>query len=587
MMVLLAWLLACRSPGPDPDPMGDSPIQTPGAWPVAVADVAVEAGFQDFVFGNHQRGRAALAADFDGDGFTDVYLGNPSDTSYVLRNTSAETGRLSFEAGPPVVDGALAWGGAAGDLDNDGDVDIFVAAGGNEDVERDRLFLNDSSPGDLRFADRTPEAGIEGPRPDGEPAPWASTGANLVDANADGLLDVFVNSFWRVGATDPTVWRAQNLLWLNQGDGTFEQVGQQVGFETEQKTMNSTWIDIDLDGDFDLFENNYKSENHLFVNQLAETGTLSFVDQTAELSLGGSDLRYPSRSFASAAADFNRDGYEDLVAFVRPYDPDDSPHRSGHTLFLNVEGRGFVDLTLLTGLNDPFVNWDGRAVGDGVMGSQVGDLNLDGIPDVWIGNGTPSNGTVNALYLSTGELVPTEVEGVTIAVPQYRNATALIDVPAPEVDGIEYAPYPYRTHGSLILDFDQDGIPELAVNNGGPGQMPTWVREPNRLFAFEYEVTPSWWHLTLRGDGDQVNRSAIGARVTVTVERDRDGATWIQRRWQHGGSGFAANEGLELMFGLGDADRIVDVEIVWPDGRVENLGPAPLRERVTKTYGDP
>ncbi|MEO0603999.1 MAG: CRTAC1 family protein, partial [Myxococcota bacterium] len=554
--MIVAFALACRPPL--------DVVQTPGEPPRAVTDVALEAGFQDLVFGHHQRGRAALAADFDRDGFTDVYLGNPGDTSYVLRNTSAETGQLSFAPGPVIAREVLAWGGAVGDLDNDGDVDLFVAAGGNEAVELDRLFLNVSDPKGLAFVDVSAEAGIQGPVQTGAvPAPWTSTGANLVDADNDGDLDVFVNSFWVRGSSDPRVWRAQNLLWRNDGAGAFTQVGAEVGFDTQQKTMNSTWLDVDLDGDLDLFENNFQSENHLFVNRMAETGRLSFEDRTAAWSIDG-DLRYPHRSFSSATADLNRDGYPDLVCFVRPYEPDDSPHRSGHIVFLNVEGRGFVDLTEHMGLNDPFVNWTGPAVGDGVMGSQVGDLNLDGIPDLFIGNGTPANGTVNALYLSTGELRVRRVDGVSVAVPQYRDATALVDVPAPQTGGIDYAPYPYRTHGTVIVDFDQDGVPELAVNNGGPGRMPTTVREPNRLFVFDFDVRPAWWHVTLEGDGERVNRSAIGARVTVTVERDRDGASWIVRRWLQGGSGFAANEGLELLFGLADADRIVDVEVVWP-----------------------
>ncbi len=558
----------------------DEPVQVPGAWPVRATDVALEAGFQDVGFGHHQRGRAALAADFDGDGLTDIYLGNPGDTSYVLRNTSAEKGRLSFEPGPTVLEGALAWGGAVGDVDNDGDADLFVAAGGNEAVELDRLFLNATEGARMAFAEVSGAAGIEGPQVGGSPAPWTSTGAALVDADRDGWLDIFVNSFWVAGSSDPDVWRAKNLLWHNQGDGTFREVGGEVGFVTEQKTMNSTWLDLDLDGDLDLFENNFTSDNHLFVNQLVETGGLGFEDRTAALSLAGSDLRYPERSFSSAAADLNRDGYPDLVVFVRPYEPEESPHQSGHTVFLNVEGRGFVDLTDEMGLNDPFVNWDGPARGDGVMGSQVGDLNLDGIPDVFVGNGTPKNGTVNALYLSTGELRRVRVDGARIAVPRYRNATDLIDGAAPPADGIDAAPYPYRTHGTLILDLDRDGVPELAVSNGGPGRMPDRVREPNRLFVFDYDEDPAWWHLGLEGDGKAVNTSAIGSRVTVTVERDRDGARWFVRRWLQGGSGFAANSGLELLFGLADADRIVDVEVVWPDGHIERRGPQNLRERV-------
>ncbi|MBX2799311.1 MAG: CRTAC1 family protein [Myxococcales bacterium] len=556
------------------------------AGPLTVRDVAVEANFQDDAFGHHKRGRACLAADLDNDGWTDVVIGNPGDESHVLLNTTGRTGVLSFEQGPVLAADAVFWGGTLGDLDNDGDVDVVMSGGGNETRAADEVFVNRFvEEGVLRFDRGARQAGIEGPAPEGDVLAWSSASAHVLDLDLDGKLDLFVNSYILPRAPDVD-WSGENLIWRNLGRGDFEEVGGPAGLTTARSTMNSSFIDIDNDGDFDLYESNHRYNNVMWRNMWMEEGELRFQNITPDDALAGGTMKYPRRSFASAVSDFNRDGFEDLFVFIRPVEPEDSPFRDGHVLFLNLEGQGFVEVSAHTGLNQPFINWRRDHAIDGVMGGQLGDVNVDGIPDVWIGQGRPLDGTSNLLFLSTGELRVVDIDGHTVAVPQFENASSFIDVPAPEPEDttIAFAPYPYRTHGTCIVDFDRDGVPEVAVTNGGPEDYPDVVREPNRLFDFTFEEPRTWLSVALQGDGEAVNRSAIGTKVVLTVQRDGDGAEWQHTQWLHGGSGFSAVNDLELFFGLANADRITELAIHWPDGRIDVEGEVPVNQRVIRGY---
>ncbi len=563
-------------------------MPSPLGPPIEVRDVAIDAGFQDSSFGHYKRGRSCLSADFDGDGWVDVLVGNPGDESHILLNTTGRTGALSFEQGPILAQGDSWWGGTLGDLDNDGDVDAFIGAGGNEEVAWDALMHNRLvEDGAFSMVDVAVTAGVAGVAPD---QPWASASARAADFDNDGRLDVWVNAYdpprsWLPDR--PDVWDGSNLLWRNLGDGTFEDVAPAVGLRVAEgvKTMNSTFLDYDDDGDLDLYESNLNAPNHVWKNLLVEEGAARFVDVTAEVTLDGGDMSYPDRVFASAAADFNGDGWEDLLAFVRPYEPEDTPYPEGHILLLNVEGRGFVNWTRHTGLNEPFVNWYRDHEIDGVMGGQIGDLNVDGVPDVWIGQGRPEDGTNNLLFLSTGTKLVREGD-LELMVPTYENASSWIDfeAAADPASGIELMPpFPYRTHGTCVVDYDQDGVPEIAVVNGGPAAYSDAVREPNRLFDFTYAEPRSWLRVVLQGDGLAVNRSGIGSRVTVTASRP-DGLRWQRRQWLHGGHGFSAVNDLSLFFGLADATAVERVEVRWTDGRVDVVEDVALDRTLTLTY---
>jgi hypothetical protein len=292
------------------------------AQSVSVVDAGLVTGFQDLFDRHLKRGRALVAADFDLDGRVDFYLGNPGDESFIVPNVPSPLGSPFFLPVQVLVQRRITWGAASADYDNDGDYDLFIATGGNEGYGYDYLFKNlwiESGETQLTFQDVTAEAGGAGPVLSGQTTPWPVSSANAVwgDYDLDGDVDLFVNvniTFRLV----PEELRGCNILWRNEGNGTFTDVTEQVGLAASHRpTRNSTFVDIDNDGDLDLYETNFRDINVLWKNELAETGRATFTDATLELSLPGEDLRSPLHTFASAAADLNNDGWQDLIAFFR------------------------------------------------------------------------------------------------------------------------------------------------------------------------------------------------------------------------------------------------------------------------------
>ena len=540
-----------------------------------VTDIAIETRFQGDFSGVFARGRALIAADFDLDGQTDLYVGNPGDPSYILRGLS-RNGRTRFLLTQILLKDALAWSGSAADYDNDGDYDLYVSCGANEGECFDYLFKNMlMEEGQLRFEDVTAEAGINGPVPPGgtDPIPVASANGSWGDYDRDGDLDLFVSvNIWNGSLMDGPILSdrfrqegrplginedilGRNVLWRNNGDGTFTDVTDDLGLgATLRPTRHSTFLDIDNDGDLDIYENNNGDMNVVWRNLLVENGTPSFEDVTALMSLPGEDMSYPFGSFTMCAADFNNDGWEDIFAFTSNdfEDLSGSPYGSGHALFINQDGTGFMNLADQAEVNNPFIPQFG------VMGSQIGDLNGDGTPDIYVGNGGPSSGQFDQLYLSDTS------PGM---MPHYVNRSDLIDFPAPvnERSSAVYPPYPYRTHGTTFLDIDGDGMLEILVNQGGPAELPAnMMQEPNRLFKFTWGQPINYFRIRPVGDGVHVSKDAVGARVKVTVTSLTD--TWSVYQTLYAGHCFSAQNGFSLHFLIGPATSVDEVEVTWPDG---------------------
>jgi len=575
-----------------------------GAPPDRVEDIALCANFQgpDFMDEAFAKGRALVAADFDLDGRVDFYMGNPGDQSFVVRNVPA-TGfcDLEFELVQELFDGKTAWGGAAADYDNDGDYDLFVACGGNEHACDDMLFQNQFiETGTLSFVDVTAEAGVATYLPnedlDGNGTPGeskASGNAVWVDADRDGWVDLFVNgnnAYSRSGGCKLLAC-ARNTLWRNNADGTFTDVTADIGIGiTSGKTRNSTFLDVDNDGDMDLYEMNFLGANVLWRNLVVETGTLSFEDVTMSAAAPGERLAEPFESFGSCAGDFDNDGNEDILVSARGprgvQDPPPNPefrvgddcggeniiyeaelgtYPLGHALFMNRPG-GFVNEAFTSRLNDNFI----RVFG--VMGFQIGDLDADGRLDVAFVNGAPRSGNVVALL--TADIT---VPWGTLA---FDDRSPLVNTEIPLDPNVDPALYPeglmFRGHGTAWVDLDNDGLQELAISNGGasfprPPDPNFIIREPNRIFKFGWDDPPNSFRVRPVGDGVNVSRDGIGTKVAVTVTDTRNTRTIY--RTLYGGSCFSAQNGFQLFFGLGDDDTVTidQVEITWNDGVVDTI----------------
>jgi hypothetical protein len=586
-MWLAALALGCTD---DRVPLdgGDSDATSPEGQLVAI-DQAPASGYLDTWLGHFERGRNVTVADVDSDGDPDVISGNPGDTTFVLFNDTPPGGPLAFRRGQELeTTGLPYWSIAASDFDNDGDPDLFVGYGGNEGVGFDRVYRNDGD-ADVPFVDVSVASGVTPVDIDGNPLPHATAGSLVLDFDNDGLLDVYASDMVH---RSQMAWitledrSGLNQLWRNLGGLTFENVGLGHGLFTQRSTRHSVFLDIENDGDLDLFENNYDGGNVLWRNRLVEAGIPVFEDVTAEMSLNGGDLSFPmmSGSMATIAADLDNDGYEDLVVYRRngPKEPGEPENQSaGHLLWMNQQGQGFVDVAMYTDLNDSFV-WRDHDVG--VMGCQIADFDADGFPDIFVGNGGPGAGEVSQLFLSTTRTT-VEIEGIgTVTVPQFEDRTALIDAPSeiPASYAGTVPVYPYRTHGSAAADFDGDGDLELAQNNGGPMDLSVgpaeMMQEPDRLWDFVFpDPKPHWLWVDLVGDGLTVNRDAVGAKVHLQAEQE-DGTVLDLYQVRRTQTGFSAQNQGGVYFGLGQAVSIVSLVVTWPDGTVRDV-PAPSFDR--------
>jgi hypothetical protein len=578
----LAWLWACSPDTPVsvvPSTAGDTASVASPAPGLRIVDRVARPIDQDDAFGEFKRGRGCTVSDVDLDGDPDLVLANPADPTYVLLND----GEGGWSAGPLLSADELVWAVTAADLDGDGDEDLFLAVGGLEGLGYDRLLRNDLvETGRLGYTDVTDLAGVAGPAAEDPrwegPVPVASLGGHFVDLDGDADLDLYVDTTpWPFldsdEVPDGTVI-GRNLVWRNDG-GVFTEVSQELGLQGQGSSRYSSWLDIDHDGDLDLFENNMNQRNVVWRN---DGGV--FTDVTAVAALDGGDLAYPLESFASAAVDANLDGWTDLVLFVRGV-PSEGPYLLGHTLLLNVQGRGFVDATAVANLNDPFYSGNRDHLTNGVMGATLRDLTGEGVPDLFAGNGGPTGGYPNMLAVAD-ELVPHDFGGQVgvLDVPVYRDASGLIQTEAAQLPGSagNYPIYPYRTHAGCVADLTGDGAVELYVMNGGM----SWVggdavKEPNRWFEVVHDTPPRWLTVQLVGDGQDVPHTPFGARVVATVVDDgvqRQVTAELQSL-----TGFAAQHGTEVHLALGQADELVQLEVIWPDGATQQVA-AELDQRL-------
>jgi len=546
--------------------------------------------------------------DYDLDGDLDLFATNgPGAASALFSNQLAETGTLGF------VDVALAAGVDAtdqdstgvcfGDIDNDGDPDLYVLGR----AEPNRLFEN---LGGGAFADITATAGVGG-------GDHTSTSCSMGDFDGDGLLDIVVANSFDMASNlpifvEPYALNERNLLFMNRGDNRFEDESVVSGVADEQ---DITWavaaVDLDQNGIVDIVTANdqggipfarFGGLDRGFIRYLVNDGTGRFTDVTTQVGLD-----HPGDWMGLAFGDFDDDGlldffgsntgdwFEDFLGVPAPLGaqtsrwylqrPDGSfadPGVGGlvatgfgwGTSTLDYDNDGDSDLVFYGGLapgpivesSNPgsLLDNDGRANFSYALdellahgadhslrvehGLAVGDLDRDGFPDIV---------SISSANLPVQPLSPFG----TIPFPQVFGSP---------IDGLAVF-FPSWLPGNGPAEFVYSGVPllegtvalELSTGDSGNG----WIAVSTRGSVGDVP-------------GARVNRDGIGAVVAVTPRSAGAGAPApTARRPVLGGSSYASQHAFETTFGLGSAPDAT-VEVLWPGGVRNRLYGVRSGERV-------
>ncbi len=460
--------------------------------------------------------------DFDGDGDLDIVASsaglypvasgeNPNQLRYFRNDGDGTFSDRTLEAGfHGLVSGLNVM---HADYDNDGALDLLVLRGAWLHTAHPNSLLRNN--GDGTFSDVTEDAGLMVSAPT-QTAAWG-------DYDNDGWVDLFIGNESGPNTTFPC------QLFHNNGDGTFTDVAVESGVDLVGFVKGVVWGDYDNDGRLDLYVTQLLEHqpNQLFHSDGPSVdGTWIFREVAADAGVEGPPVSFPTWFF-----DYDNDGWLDL--FVSGFSGGladvvlerlGQPH-SGQLprLYRNNHDGTFADVTSASGLDRIMV----------AMGSNFGDLDNDGFPDLYLGTGDPD-------YRM---LLPNLM---------FRNAGGEFFQDVTSSGGFGHL---QKGHGVAFGDVDADGDQDIYVVVGGAYEGDTF---PNALY-----LNPGHGHgwITLRLEGVASNRAAIGARITVTVETpagDRDIHATVGSGGSFGGSS------LQQEIGLGDATVIRMLTVTWP-----------------------
>lgn len=524
---------------------------------LTLTDVALPMGFQDRL----SHGRALVAADWNGDGLIDFFVGNPGistvldDESYILWNNGPDgNGNYTFTKGQVLMSGQLAFTATVFDFDNDGDPDLFIGIGGLEGIGLDYLFRNDNGV----FTDVSQQAGIQGPRDgSGKLVPHGTASGTVFDYDKDGCLDLFVaarkNKFSLI-LPGNLGWR--DSLFHNNCDGTFTDVTVAAGLDDTTSSQTTAVGDFDNDGWPDLLVPYFDDTGGLGMQFYKNNHDGTFTRVAVDVGSLGT-----AAGWAAGVADFDNDGWLDAMVWAQgtPGNPD------SHALLMNHGNWTFTNEASNAGIVPPGVPVPV------VMGCQIGDLNNDGYPDLIMANGDPVTGMKDNLWISTYP-----VTGL-----HFEDDSSLFDyaaAPDPNCQGnLCNPPYPYRGHAVVLYDFDGDGDLDMFMLKGGPAALANTV-EPNRAFRNDGGNTGNWLFVDLHGTVS--NPEGIGSRVKVTASQSGANSRSIFMEAM-AGANFSAGGPHEIHFGLGSDDTIDQVKVSWPSGIQTVLNGVAINRRLS------
>ena len=483
-------------------------------------DVTREAG----VGGRKPFTTGVTVADLNGDGWLDIYVSNagasdPDDRpNELFINNGSESVPTFTESAEKygVADRGYGVQAAFFDYDVDGDLDLYVLNNSPRSVMSfglrnirhvretyggDRLYRNDGA----RFKDVSEEAGIYGSE--------IAFGLDVTigDVNADALPDIFVsNDFFE-----------RDYLYVNRGDGTFEEVLETWMRQTSLSSMGADMADVNNDG-----------YPEIFVTDM----------------LPSSDVRMKTTST-----------FESWQVFHEKVDAGFFNQYMRNTLHRNNRDGSFTEIGQLAGVEATDWSW----------GTLIADFDLDGFKDIFVTNGVFRDVTDQDFITFLGDENNARAmsrPGVGINFPElikripshrlpnhfFHNQGDLTFVDKAEEFGLDAPSY---SNGTAYGDLDADGDLDLVVNN---------VNEPSFVYRNEADsLLRDHRFLRVKLEGEGMNRFGVGASVTARTD---SGAVYLE---QMPTRGFQSSVDYALVAGVGKTDTLQSVTVHWPDGRME------------------
>ena len=528
---------------------------------------------------HYDHGNGVAIADVDGDGLSDLYFVNQVGGNEIWKNRGGGKFENITVAAGVAVPNRISVAASFADIDNDGDADLYVTTvrGGN------LLFVND---GHGRFRDISTASGLN--------YTGHSSGAVFFDYNRDGRLDLFLVNVGRyttnvvggdgykffVGFDDAFSGhlkpaRAEpSILYRNEGGNRFVDVSRRTGLRDVSWSGDASVIDVNEDGWPDLYLLNMEGDDQYYEN----VGGIRFVKKSRAI--------FPKTSWGAMGIkvfDVNNDGRQDI--FITDMHSDMSeeigPERDrlksnmqwpvsfrgdgstsiwGNTLFLK-EGPGkFREVSDPFGVEN-YCPW----------GPSIGDLNADGFDDVFIASGMnyPFRYIVNSVKLNERGQRFVDAEfalGVEprrggVTTPWFELDASGKDKGHRDAEGLtgRVAIWGARgTRSAAIFDVDSDGDLDIVTNEFGTA--------PMVLISNLTEKTQVHY-LAVKLTGTTSNRDGLGAVVKVTA----GGSTYT--KVLDGNSGYLSHSLYPLYFGLGAAETVDGIEVVWPSGKKQNVAP--------------
>ena len=490
-------------------------------------------------------GSGVVFFDYDADGNIDLYFVNsgPVPIDGISDKTKSENGSnvlyrnqgnghfIDVTDATGVGDIGYGMAASAGDIDNDGDVDLYVC-----NFERDSLYQNN---GDGTFTDITDTAGINN-------SLW-SIGSIFLDFDLDGDLDIFVVNYLLyntsmpvtrfkgiIGYGPPRSYEGTvDVLYRNNGDGTFTDVAEIAGLaskiegQIEGRGMAAVAFDYNNDLYPDIYVANDTNRNFLYHNN----GDGTFTDVSLFLGVGYDENGVAEGSMGVDYGDYNGDGLFDIIIANSEKATLYKSQKLGEAGFL------FTEASAESGLLQPTLPYVG-------FSPLFLDYDNDGNLDIFCTNGHPQD-IIETLtlqhetYPQRDQLFHNDGNGAYLEVSQTSGA---------------YFSEELVGRAAASADYDNDGDIDIVILNSNQQAV---------LLKNEGGNKKNW--LSVKLVGTRTNRDGIGTKVKIVS----DEVTQIAE--VKSGSSYASGSDTRLLFGLDKAEKVDRIEVLWQNGIVQKL----------------